>query len=740
MNLGKLLPTMRLSGLANYFESKAVHRFFYCCLVVLTVGYVVVAVHTPMTLYPGAPHDDGLYMTLGRHLSEGRWLGPFSQFTLMKGPGYPAFLGVASYLGISISLAHALFHCLAIGLFVLVIHRFIASEVISGLLYLLLLWHPVTLSTYFLRVLREEIYYGQVLIVFALSAVVLFYPSRMKHRVLLACLCGVVLGWYWLTREEGPWILPGIGVMICAALAFAFWEKRVVDLVVPLVVLVGVFGCTQLAFRAVNLVAYGKFVGIDVKESNFLATLQALHGVRAGGTRPFISVTRAAREKIYAVSPAFASLKSYFEGPSGSGWSFYNCSLIPVSCGDIGSGWFMWALRDAAASLGYYASPAKASAFFRQLAAEINDASKRGELECAPQFFPEIAPVTWAQLAEHIPPRYVNVFDMLMLPRPPLQINPSSGPDELLAASLRFLNYPLHTPPSDSLLGAPTFTLNGWYLRSGREWFSVSARMPDGLPAEVQVQRIASPDIQEGFKDPDASQQRFFLRTRCVEQCIMTFQTATGAKVEQSLAELQRGLVGFDFEKTAHLVVESAAMWPNPAYVKTPFDEICRRVREAILTNYRFLSLPIYVLGAIAFAMASIIYMRRMMGNVCYVLALASWLLVFARASLLVLIDATTFPALFPFYLAPAYFLLISASVLSLAAWLQLSGRLAEPYPIRGGERRSWEPQPQREDAAAITTNFRHGDDRRHWSRLLKQFESWAQQNRARSGRNRFEG
>jgi hypothetical protein len=606
----------------------------------------------------------------------------------MKGPGYPAFLAVTSWLGISVSLAHALFHCIAIAVFVLAVHYFIGSTAISALLYMLLLWHPITLSTYLHRVLREEIYYGQVLTIFALFVLILFHSSRMRHRIILACICGVFVGWYWLTREEGAWILPAIGLMTLAALLFALWEKRIVDLIVPLAIVVGVFGSTQLVFRAANLFAYGKFVGVDIKETNFLASLRALHSVRSGGTRPFISVTQAARERIYAVSPAFASLKSYFDGP-GAGWGVHNCNIIPISCGDIGSGWFMWALRDGAATQGHYASPAKASAFFGQLAREINDACSRGELECDRQFAAEMAPVTWEQLAERVPPRYVMAFEMLMLARPPLQIDPSSGSKELLALNLRFLNYPLHTRPSRSSLGLPTFTLNGWYLKTGHEWFSVSAKMPDGLPAEVHVQRTASPDLQEGFKDPEASQQRFVLRTHCVEQCMMTFQTESGAKVEQSLAQLRPALIGFDFGGSAHLIIESVAMQPNPAYVSTRFDELCRRIREAVMTNYRFLSFPIYGFGAIAFAAATVIYRRRALGNICYVLALASWLLVFTRTSLLILIDATTFPALFPFYLAPAYFLLISASVLSLAALLQLVGYLAEPYPLRRLERPS---------------------------------------------------
>src|SRR6516164_7767786 len=106
------------AGAANF--ASAITRFLHpdlppaaitACLIVLTLGYVIVMVHTPLAVLADAMHDDGLFMTLGRHLAAGEWLGAFNQFTLMKGPGYPAFLALSHWLGISASLAHALLHC-----------------------------------------------------------------------------------------------------------------------------------------------------------------------------------------------------------------------------------------------------------------------------------------------------------------------------------------------------------------------------------------------------------------------------------------------------------------------------------------------------------------------------------------------------------------------------------------------------------------------------------------------------
>lgn len=124
-----------------YFEVPPAVVWAYVVGMILL--YVFVSVHTPITVLAHKPHDDGLFMSLGAYLSEGRWLGPFNQYTLMKGPGYAAFLALNNWLGTPISLSHALFHCMAVTLFAIVAHRFAGSIVLSGLLFTLLLWHPV---------------------------------------------------------------------------------------------------------------------------------------------------------------------------------------------------------------------------------------------------------------------------------------------------------------------------------------------------------------------------------------------------------------------------------------------------------------------------------------------------------------------------------------------------------------------------------------------------------------------
>ena len=63
------------------------------------------------------------------------------------------------------------------------------------------------------------------------------------------------------------------------------------------------------------------------------------------------------------VVPAFKPLELALEpGEPLFGWQAPGCSAILTTCGDIAGGWFVWALRDAAAQNKFYISPGQASA------------------------------------------------------------------------------------------------------------------------------------------------------------------------------------------------------------------------------------------------------------------------------------------------------------------------------------------------------------------------------------------
>jgi hypothetical protein len=668
------------SAMRRLLSFKVPNPVVYSYIGILCLLYTLVAVHTPLTLYPTAIGDDGTYMQSGQYLSVGDWLGPFSGLTLMKGPGYPAFLAVANWLGTPVSFAHALFHCATIVVLVTIAQRFMKSYLLSGLLFALLLWHPYSLDYFGRRILRERIYCEQMLLLFATMAAALFLEWPPKRRITWAAISGATLGWFWLTREEGASFVPAMVVLAAAAALVAWRAARVREFAAALLVLVAVFAATQVGFRAVNWWAYGKFVGVDFKEANFQRALGAIHSVRSGGTKPFVSVTRAARDRIYEVSPSFASMKGYIESDEAVGRSGVNildmgCRFhpdYPESCNEIQSGWFVWILRGGASTTGHYSSATEASTFYGRVADEITAACANGALECAPQLIAEMPPFDWSQLVRELPPLYVKAFRLLIPLDPNLDIPPSIGRGAVFMTGLRFLNYPLYARSKNDPEAGDNYTFTGWYHNSGRDWITVAAKMPDGSAANVDIDRLESPDLSTNFKDPSASQQRFSIRTDCTDDCVLTVEGSDGARLEKRLAELRNQPGSFNVG-TGTFHIDSRTVLPNPT--ESAADRFFGRVRAAVLKAYPYIFLPTLFVGLLAFLAATLVSPRKTAFNGCYAIALTWWLVVFLRVTSLSLIDAVSFPAVTGLYIGPAHFALVCAVVFSCAAWLQVSLR-----------------------------------------------------------------
>jgi hypothetical protein len=233
------------------------------------------------------------------------------------------------------------------------------------------------------RVQRQDILPALVLMIVA--GFLAIYARRAEPIRRLwpwAVLTGVALPAFWLAREEGVWLLPCAGLLWAAA-AVAIWREHAPDrrARLALLVLPGLLWAAGVATVAgINWHYYGVFTTCEFKQADFKAAFGALLRVTPERQLPYIPITREVRERLYAVSPAFAELRPYFEGPSGEGWAEIGnwVSHLPATEREIPVGWTMWALRDAVVTRGHGHTGAEAMAYYAQLAREVNDACDRG--------------------------------------------------------------------------------------------------------------------------------------------------------------------------------------------------------------------------------------------------------------------------------------------------------------------------------------------------------------------------
>ncbi|MFL6796089.1 MAG: hypothetical protein ACJ8F3_01605 [Xanthobacteraceae bacterium] len=520
----------------------------YCYVALLSSAYVILLGHTPLTIVSSGQFLDHFWVTQAQSLAGGDWLGSFGEHTLLNGPGYPLFLAAVHWLGISLSLADACFHALAVITLVCALHPLHRSFWISGILLPLLLWHPVLLTADLRRVVPESIYSSQLLLFFGLliSALRSVGPSA---RPVLAMLAGVLGGWIWVSSEYTLiWIFALIPFLIFAGLK-ATAEKSLPKLVGTLLLTCAGYLAVQVAIRSENWHAYGAFVATEgVAEMRHTTRAQIVNGVR------------------------------------------------------------------------------------------------------------ERAP---------------TMFGVLMLTNPDLPLNPSVGPSRGMESQLRFLNYPPHTPLPETQLQPVTYSLSGWYYKSGTDWLNLQVKKKDGMETWVRLQRMPSPDLVQAFNDAHAANQRFLVATFCVDSCIVEIQAAGAAEV-RSLEELRGAPLGFKVG-TGYVHFDSVTRAADPALETVRTEAVANSVRELVMANYKFVSVPIACIGAVVFAFLGLFRARRALMNECYMVALTCWLGVLLHTAWITLIDITSFPALNPMHLGPSYFMMITAAVLSCAAWLQLA-------------------------------------------------------------------
>jgi hypothetical protein len=165
--------------------------------------------------------DDRLFVNLARYLLAGEWLGPYDQFTLIKGPFYSMWIAATYLAGVPLLLAQQLLYIAACALLAVALRPLVPSPGLRAVLFAVLLWNPMTYtSVQAMRVVREGIYPALGILVTACAVALLGRAERPLGRVLpWAVGLGLALGAFWLTREEGPWILPLV-VPVVALAAF----------------------------------------------------------------------------------------------------------------------------------------------------------------------------------------------------------------------------------------------------------------------------------------------------------------------------------------------------------------------------------------------------------------------------------------------------------------------------------------------------------------------------------------
>ncbi len=622
--------------------------------IVFSLGYLILAMHLPVAIKIFATHDDALFWDHAQQIIKGNWLGSYNNLTLAKGVGFPLFLAMNAVLGIPVTLLLALFYLFACGLLAKTLIALKINKYYVLFIFVIILFHPALFP---IQIIRDNIYPALSLIVISGVIRAILAPQPYDNTLRSVIPYGVALAWFWLTREEGIWMVPSIIVLLTLKLMQLKKQNLTFKPVLYRLCCLSV-----IAIALVNLVAginyayYGKFEAVDFTGSAYAKALKSLNSVDVGEDLPYIPVSFTKRQVIYKVSPAFRELQDYFED-KGNTFKDYGCSIYKWTCGDYAGGWFAWALRDAVANQGFYDNPVHAEAFYNNITQEINEACKLGLIKCQSNYIPLMPNISVAQWKQ-FPSKVVSAFNVAMLQSPVAETGGASfEPVDQLQSVREFLGNPR---TMRSVSEANINSVSGWLYSTNDHWISFNCWIK-GKEKISALGRLASQDIVEHFKDPKADFQRFSITVKGDKNCSLFVDAAPLSQYPIKL--LSPGLIKLDFNgQTDLLYIESISNTRVNLVEKKAID-----IKMTLATVYKKYMPYLVLLGGCVYLIYFLLWTvkRKSMTDVFFVSTMM-WCLFLSRVVILILVDISSFPAIDPLYFSAAF------PVLSLAAFCSL--------------------------------------------------------------------
>ncbi len=368
-------------------------------LIIAGILKLILASGQHLSIIGNATFDDRHFINQASSILQGHWLGTYNNMTLIKGPFYPIFIALSNLIHAPLLLSEQVLYLLACAIFLISMsplinllwivkrsHKF--KYIIISILGLLLIFNPISTDVSpATRVVRNGIYPALTLLTISLFIALLSYRKSVAWKYLIISIfSGIILSSFWLTREEGVWLIPFCVLILAYTFGLIFVEKKtILHWKFKIALLTFPFLILWLSIFTISKINYSYYGVKNVTEFNtpqFLDAYSSLTRVGAGKWYAQIPVSQAQLNAIYKVSPLSLKLKSYLEGKAILPDISLTSYLYPNYHNEIAGGWFMWAFRNAVASAGYYKNGRTAMNYYQSLANQINKACNEKKINC----------------------------------------------------------------------------------------------------------------------------------------------------------------------------------------------------------------------------------------------------------------------------------------------------------------------------------------------------------------------
>ena len=507
------------------------------------------------------PHDMLNYIEHAKFLSMGQWFGPYNQLTLIKMPMFAIFLATIQEFGIPVTLALTVLYATACYIACVAIRPIIHNPRILSLIFLVTYFQPLSSGSESWILSRGPFNTALACLV-ASSALAVFIRAKDSFDRLIRwmCLLGASLTAFYLTREEAIWIFPLVVLMLSAyALRVYRWsltefKSRIALLLIPVVIGVSAISGIVLA----NKFVYGWATLVELQTPEYLSAYNSMIRIEVEGADRHVAAPREARNIAYAVSPAANELRPFLEGAIGAAWSANACDGRTSCPAGFLAGWFMWALRDAAAAAGHYKSGQDARGYYAAIGNQIDEACSAKKIRCRPKGNTLLAPLSINDVPVVFNSLVTGVRIVLSYEQRSAMPNHAAGSSSVLR------DYNFIAGMADT--GNSGYDYAGWFIhglarkieivdRNNKVVSDATLRFSDSTDVRAAFQ--AKPE----FKDDELQNVRFEIQTSCTD-CFLSLTQFDGKShripLQANVRDVEAPGEKYHLDKVEPLLVEAA--------------------------------------------------------------------------------------------------------------------------------------------------------------------------------------
>lgn len=293
----------------------------HCFLLTLIflLAYLIVFAR-PLNVEQWQWADEGLYLknalSMVEYFGQPEWLGPLDAVILSKAPFYSVFLAISTSLGIPYRLAEFLVFCPLPFLFWMAVRPLgLPKWPVLYIAAAYLLFLPVVSAEF--RLLRNSLF-G------AVSLYCLISIGGLLIRGWLGigkpwkwgALAGLSMGIAATTREEAVWMMVPALLTVIILVLQAWRNHRLRQVWLPILALVAAYMIPPTFFSTLNYTSYGIYAPSLRQHRYFKELYSVLVSLEPENRRRYVPIITETRKNAYKISPRFAQLQPYLDGPA----------------------------------------------------------------------------------------------------------------------------------------------------------------------------------------------------------------------------------------------------------------------------------------------------------------------------------------------------------------------------------------------------------------------------------------